>query len=425
MIETFSYSHCSSNFDEKVMFSPYFSLIWESLREGSGPGIMAAMGRHAVRNRTTQAVVSLDSLARNLGRVRDRVGDIQIMGVVKADAYGHGAFPVARTLVEAGATWLGVALPEEGVQLRHQGLQVPILVMGPTPPDQGPLLSEYRLDQMVYHPFHARALSASTGGSREAVRVHLKIDTGMGRLGIHPSEAAAGAKAIVHLPGLELGGVMTHFAAADAADKGHALEQLRRFLEAVREIEAAGIAVPLRHAANSAAILNLPETHLDMVRPGIALYGYPPSLFVSQGHPWEPVLTFMTRIAQMKKVPKGGTVSYGCTYVAPRDILVATLPVGYADGYNRLFSNQGEVLIRGQRAPVIGRVSMDMIMIDVTDVGGAQEGEEVILLGRQGDQAFSADEWAARLGTISYEILCNISKRVPRTYIWQGKILGA
>ncbi len=425
MIETFSYSYCSSNFDEKVMFSPYFSLIWESLREGSGPGIMAAMGRRAVRNRTTQAVVSLDSLARNLGRVRDRVGDIQIMGVVKADAYGHGAFPVARTLVEAGATWLGVALPEEGVQLRRQGLQVPILVMGPTPPDQGPLLSEYRLDQMVYHPFHARALSASTGGSREAVRVHLKIDTGMGRLGIHPSEAAAGAKAIVHLPGLELGGVMTHFAAADAADKGHALEQLRRFLEAVREIEAAGIAVPLRHAANSAAILNLPETHLDMVRPGIALYGYPPSLFVSQGHPWEPVLTFMTRIAQMKKVPKGGTVSYGCTYVAPRDILVATLPVGYADGYNRLLSNQGEVLIRGQRAPVIGRVSMDMIMIDVTDVGGAQEGEEVILLGRQGDQAFSADEWAARLGTISYEILCNISKRVPRTYIWQGKILGA
>ncbi len=386
---------------------------------------MAAMGRRAVRNRTTQAVVSLDSLARNLGRVRDRVGDIQIMGVVKADAYGHGAFPVARTLVEAGATWLGVALPEEGVQLRRQGLQVPILVMGPTPPDQGPLLSEYRLDQMVYHPFHARALSASTGGSREAVRVHLKIDTGMGRLGIHPSEAAAGAKAIVHLPGLELGGVMTHFAAADAADKGHALEQLRRFLEAVREIEAAGIAVPLRHAANSAAILNLPETHLDMVRPGIALYGYPPSLFVSQGHPWEPVLTFMTRIAQVKKVPKGGTVSYGCTYVAPRDILVATLPVGYADGYNRLLSNQGEVLIRGQRAPVIGRVSMDMIMIDVTDVGGAQEGEEVILLGRQGDQAFSADEWAARLGTISYEILCNISKRVPRTYIWQGKILGA
>jgi alanine racemase len=218
---------------------------------------------------------------------------------------------------------------------------------------------------------------------------------------------------------------MTHFAAADTADKGHALEQLRRFLEAVREIEAAGIAVPLRHAANSAAILNLPETHLDMVRPGIALYGYPPSLFVSQGLPWEPVLTFMTRIAQMKKVPKGGTVSYGCTYVAPRDILVATLPVGYADGYNRLLSNQGEVLIRGQRAPVIGRVCMDMIMIDVTDVGGVQEGEEVILLGRQGDQAFLADEWAARLGTISYEILCNISKRVPRTYLWQGKILGA
>lgn len=217
---------------------------------------------------------------------------------------------------------------------------------------------------------------------------------------------------------------MTHFAAADASDKGHALEQLRQFLQAVREIEAAGIAVPFRHAANSAALLDLPESHLDMVRPGIALYGYPPSPSVSQNLPWESVLTFMTRIAQLKKVPKGGTVSYGCTYIAPRDVLVATLPVGYADGYNRLLSNRGHVLIRGQRVPVIGRVCMDMIMVDVTDVGGAQEGEEVILLGRQGDQAVLADEWAVHVGTISYEILCNISKRVPRAYLRQGKILG-
>ncbi len=396
------------------------------MREERGLGIMAQTERRAVRDRVTHAVVSLDALARNLGRVRDRVGEnVQIMGVVKADAYGHGAFPVARTLVEAGATWLGVALPEEGVHLRRQGLQVPILVMGPTPPDQGPLLSEYRLDQMVHHPLHARALAASTKSSRKAVRVHLKIDTGMGRLGIHHSEAAAGAKAVVNLPGLQLGGVMTHFAAADAADKGHALEQLRRFLEAVQEIEAAGIPVPLRHAANSAAILNLPEAHLNMVRPGIALYGYPPSSLVSQDSSWEPVLTFMTRIAQLKKVSKGGTVSYGCTYVAPRDILVATLPVGYADGYNRLLSNRGEVLIRGHRAPVIGRVCMDMIMTDVTDVGGAQEGEEAVLLGRQGDQTVLADEWAERLDTISYEILCNISKRVPRSYIWHGKVLSA
>lgn len=396
------------------------------MRDGSGLGIMAQTERHAVRDRVTHAVVSLDALARNLGRVRDRVGaNVQIMGVVKADAYGHGAFPVARTLVDAGATWLGVALPEEGAHLRRQGLQVPILVMGPTPPDQGPLLFEYRLDQMVYHPLHARALAGITGSSSGGLRVHLKIDTGMGRLGIHPSEAAAGAKAVVNLPGLQLGGVMTHFAAADAADKGHALEQLRRFLEAIREIEASGIAVPLRHAANSAAIVDLPEAHLDMVRPGIVLYGYPPSPFLSQDLSWEPVLTFTTHIAQMKKVPKGGTVSYGCDYSAPRDILVATLPVGYADGFNRLLSNRGEVLIQGQRAPVIGRVCMDMIMIDVTDVGGAQEGDEAILLGRQGDRAVQADEWAERLGTISYEILCNISKRVPRSYFWQGKTLGA
>ncbi|MFQ5848503.1 MAG: alanine racemase [Candidatus Methylomirabilales bacterium] len=379
-----------------------------------------------MKGRGTAAIVSLDAIARNLGRVRDRVGEqVEIMAVVKADAYGHGAVPVARTLVEAGAEWLGVALPEEGVQLRRQGLQVPILVMGPTPPDQTPVLVEHRLDQMVSHRLHARALSTGVGGAGARVRVHLKIDTGMGRLGIHPSEAADAAQAIVRLPGLEFAGAMTHFAAADAPDKGHALEQLRRFLEAVCDIEAAGVVVPLRHAANSAALLDLPETHLDMVRPGIALYGYPPSPSISDEGLWEPGLTFKTSIAQIKQMPKGTTVSYGCTYEAPRDILVATLPVGYADGYNRLLSNRGEVLLRGERAPVIGQVCMDMIMVDVTDVGGVREGEEAVLLGCQGDETLFADEWAARLGTIPYEVLCNISKRVPRSYVRHGKLIDA
>lgn len=370
----------------------------------------------SLKERATQAVVSLDAIARNLGRVRERVGkNVQIMAVVKADAYGHGAGPVARTLIEAGAAWLGVALPEEGMELRRQGLEVPILVMGPTPPDQAPLLFEYQLDQMIPHPLVAQVLSFSGRGSKGRVRVHLKIDTGMGRVGIYPSEAASAAQAIVDLPGLEFGGVMTHFAAADAQDKGHARGQLRRFLDAIREIEAVGVAVPLRHAANSAAILELPEAHLDMVRPGIALYGYPPTY--SADLPWDPTLTFKTCVAQIKKVPKGETVSYGCTYEAPRDILVATLPVGYADGFNRLLSSRGEVLISGRRAPVIGIVCMDMIMVDVTDVGGVREGEEVVLLGRQGDESLLADEWAARLGTITYEVLCNISKRVPRAYL--------
>ena len=371
-----------------------------------------------LKERATQAIVSLDAIARNLGRVRDRVGEnVQIMAVVKADAYGHGAGPVARTLIEAGAAWLGVALPEEGVELRRQGLQVPILVMGPTPPDQAPLLFEYQLDQMVPHPLVAQALSFSGRGSKARVRVHLKIDTGMGRVGIYPSEAATAAAAMVDLPGLEFGGVMTHFAAADAQDKGHARRQLLRFLDAIREIEAAGVAVSLRHAANSAAILDFPEAHLDMVRPGIALYGYPPTRPSSAELPWDPALTFKTCVAQVKKVPKGETVSYGCTYEAPRDILVATLPVGYADGFSRLLSNRGEVLIRGRRAPVIGIVCMDMIMVDVTDVGGVREGEDVILLGRQGGESLLADEWAACLGTITYEVLCNISKRVPRAYV--------
>jgi alanine racemase len=304
-------------------------------------------------------------------------------------------------------------------------VQVPILVMGPTPADQGLLLSEYHLDQVIYHALHARALASSAGGSSTRIRVHLKIDTGMGRLGIHPSEAPAAAKAITQLPALEFAGAMTHFAAADAPDKGHAREQLRRFLEAVREIEAAGVPVPLRHAANSAAALDLREAHLDMVRPGIALYGYPPSPSGARDGAWEHALTFKTRIAQIKKVAKGGTVSYGCTYEAPRDILVATLPVGYADGYNRLLSNRGEVLIRGRRAPVIGQVCMDMIMVDVTDVVGAIEGEEAVLLGRQGDEMLLADEWAARIGTIPYEVLCNIGKRVPRSYLRYGKTVNS
>ncbi len=378
----------------------------------------------AVRGRQTHAVVSLDAVARNLGRIRDHVGaDVEIMAVVKADAYGHGALPVARTLVEAGAGRLGVALPEEGVRLRDRGVQVPILVMGPTGPDQGSVLSDYRLDQVVYHVLHARALSEGASGSSGRMRAHLKIDTGMGRLGINPAEAAAAAKAIVNLPGLEFGGVMSHFAAADAANKGHAREQLRQFLEAIREIEAAGVPIPLRHIANSAAILDLSETHLDMVRPGIALYGYPPSPSAVHDGLWEPALTFKTYIAQIKELPKGATVSYGCTYEAPRDLLVATLPVGYADGYNRLLSNRGQVLIRGQRAPVVGTVCMDMVMVDITEVSGVREGEEGVLLGRQGDETLFADTWAAHLGTITYEVLCNIGKRVPRTYLREGKVI--
>jgi alanine racemase len=378
-----------------------------------------------VGERVTHAHVSLDAICRNFERLRLRVGNhVQVMAVVKADAYGHGAWPVARALVEAGAAWLGVALPEEGVVLRRRGLGVPILVMGPTPADQGSLLSECRLEQMVYHPLHARALAQSLSGTGGRLRVHLKIDTGMGRLGIHPSEAAAAASAIVQMPELEFAGVMTHFAAADAADTGHARKQLRQFLEAVREIEAAGVAVPLRHAANSAALLALPESHLDMVRPGIALYGYPPVLSDDAVERWEPALTFTTRIAQIKKIPKGGTVSYGCTYEAARDILVATLPVGYADGYNRLLSNRGEVLVRGRRAPVVGRVCMDMIMVDVTEIAGVHEGEEVILLGHHGNARLGADTWAAYLDTIPYEVLCSISTRVPRSHLWRGKVVS-
>jgi alanine racemase len=379
-----------------------------------------------MEGRVTQAVVSLDAIARNLLRVREQVGKgVQIIAVVKADAYGHGALPVSQILTEAGAEWLGVALPEEGACLRRQGISVPILVMGPSPPDRAPLLLEYHLDQMVYSLSLAQRLSTFARGQRKRIGVHLKVDTGMGRVGVHPAEATATARAITHLPGVAFKGVMTHFAAADAVDKSHAQGQLQQFLSAIEEMKAAGIAPPLRHAANSAAILDLREAHLDAVRPGIVLYGYPPSRHVSQKLSWEPAMVLKSCIAQIKKVPRGGTVSYGCTFTAPRDIVVATLPVGYADGYNRLLSNRGEVLIRGTRAPVVGQVCMDMIIVDVTGLGGVQEGEEVVLMGTQGGEALWADRWAEYLQTIPYEVLCNISRRVPRTHLWQGRPLSS
>lgn len=368
--------------------------------------------------RPVYAVVDLEAIVENVKGIRARVGSsVKIMAVVKADAYGHGAVEVSRAALEAGADWLGVAIPEEGAELRRAGIQAPILVLGPTPPSQADLVAAFDLDQMLSSLPLAQALSRSASERGRRIGVHLKVDTGMGRVGVPPSEAVAFAKRILLLPGLDLRGLMTHLAKADEADKTHALAQLKLFQEVDEALRSEGIQGFFRHAANSAAILDLPEAFLDLVRPGIILYGYYPSKAVSRSVPLRPALSFIAQVASLKEVPEGTGISYGWTFIAPKPLKVATLPFGYADGYSRLLSNRGEVLIRGRRARVIGRVCMDMVMVDVTDIPGVEVGDEAVIYGRQGEEAISVEEVAEGLGTISYELLSMISKRVPRIYI--------
>jgi len=340
------------------------------------------------------------------------------MAVVKAEAYGHGAVPVARVALDAGATWLGVAIPEEAVPLRAAGISARILVLGPIAPEQADLVAAHGLDECVCDLAQAEALDRAARARGRVLALHLKVETGMGRVGLRPPEVRAVAEKIRTLSSVRLVGLMTHFAEAEAEDPAFAREQLARFAEAARDLAAAAIAAPIRHAANSAGLLFLPEARLDLVRPGIMLYGCHPR---GRGHPADPplrpALRFRTAISQIHDVPRGESVSYGRTFVAPRDLRVATLPAGYADGVGRLLSNRGHVLVRGRRVPIIGRVCMDMTMVDVTGLPDIRVGDEAVLIGRQGEEEISADEVAEAQGTISYEVLCRIGPRVPRVYL--------
>ncbi|OGB92182.1 MAG: alanine racemase [candidate division NC10 bacterium RIFCSPLOWO2_02_FULL_66_22] len=369
--------------------------------------------------RPTHAEIDLSAIAANVALACRLAGpETRVMAVVKADAYGHGAVPVARVALGAGATWLGVAIPEEAVPLREAGIACGILVLGPIAPDQADLVAAHDLDQCVSDQAQAEALDRAARARGRVLALHLKVDTGMGRVGLRPREVRRVAEKIWALPSVRLAGLMTHFADAEADEPGFAREQLVRFAEAARELAAAGIPAPLRHAANSAALLFLPEARLDLVRPGIMLYGYHPrGPRGGPESPLRPALRLRTAISQIQDVAQGESVSYGRTFVAPRDLRVATLPVGYADGCGRLLSNRGRVLIRGQRVPIVGRVCMDMTMVDVSGFPDVRVGDEAVLIGRQGADEITADEVAELQGTISYEVLCRIGPRVPRIYL--------
>jgi len=369
-------------------------------------------------DRPTVATIDLGALAHNYTEAARRADGRNVLSVVKAQAYGHGAVPVARKLVELGSAMLGVALVEEGRDLRDAGITVPILVMGPVFPEQAEEIVRAKLTPAVFTQEQARALSAAVAGTTAKVAVHVKVDTGMGRIGVGAEEALAFITTISGLPGISVEGLMTHFADADLRDKAFAASQLDRFEALLRSLELKGMSIPLRHAANSAAVLEYDRALLTMVRPGLMLYGYNP-LESGTTVDLRPVLSLTTRIAFVKEVPAGVPISYGRTFVSKRESLIATIPIGYADGYGRGLSNKGEALVRGVRVPVAGRVCMDMTMLDVTGVPGVAEGDEVVLIGRQGGQRITADDIAAKTGTIAYEVLCGISGRVPR--ILQGK----
>ncbi|MCU0558739.1 MAG: alanine racemase [Desulfobacterales bacterium] len=378
------------------------------------------------------AEIDIDAIAHNVSELRRITHpNARLMAVVKANGYGHGAVEVARTALASGAAWLGVARLPEAVLLREAGLGAPILVFGYTPPQAAGRLAEFDLRQSVYSLAAAEAYSAAAAAQGKRIRVHLKVDTGMGRLGMVPaalSGKASGngvgqefireAAAIARLPGLEAEGIFTHFAAADSADISYAERQLALFGEVLSALRAAGLEFALRHAANSAALIALPDSHLDLVRPGIALYGLAPSDEVDlTGISLQPAMALKTRIIHLKSVPAGTCISYGMTYRTPSPTLIATIPAGYADGYRRLFSSKGEMLVGGRRTPVVGRVCMDLTMLDVGALPNVQLEDEVVIFGKQGNEFISADDLARALGTINYEITCDLTARVPRVYV--------
>jgi len=369
--------------------------------------------------RPVWAEIDLKAVAHNVREIREITSPTaQLMAVVKADGYGHGAYQIAKVALANGAKRLAVAILNEGLELRKQGIEVPILVLGYTPEEQAEIIVENDIIQTIFSLPLAQALSQAAGKLNKKVKVHIKLDTGMGRVGLLPEEAVDFIKQAMALPNLEVEGMFTHFAVADETDKEYTQEQFAKFQGVLEKLEQEGITLPFYHVANSATIIDLPEMHLNMVRPGIILYGlYPSSDVLKEKIELQPALTLKTKIGYLKRVKEGTSISYGRRYIAPEERIIATLPIGYADGFTRLFFAKGEVLVKGQRAPLVGRVCMDQCMIDVTDIPEVRVGEEVVLIGKQGEGNIPVEELAEKIGTINYEIVCMIGKRVPRVYL--------
>ena len=372
------------------------------------------------------AEIDLDAVDFNIKSIIKRVdGRAKLIGTVKADAYGHGAIEVARVLEENGVDIFSVAMLDEAINLRKQGLDKTILMLGLTPPEYIKEALEYDVILPVVNYAEAVKISEAAKELGKKAVIHIKLDTGMGRIGFRADckETADEIEKISKLENIEINGIFTHFCTSDCKDKTFTKIQKERFINTVDAVEKRGIHIPLKHASASAGLMDFDDMFFNAVRPGIILYGYYPSDEVMKERlPLKPVMSLKTYVTFIKEIEKGDSLGYGRTYIADEKRTIATIPAGYADGYNRLLSNKGRVLVNGKSAPIKGRICMDQFMVDITGID-AKEWDEVVLLGKQGNDEITADEIADTIGTISYEVLCMVSKRVPRVYIRNGKVI--
>lgn len=376
------------------------------------------------QGRPAWAEIDLDAIAHNVRSIRGLLGNqVQLMAVVKANAYGHGAVQVARAALEAGASKLAVACVDEAIQLRRAGVREAILILGYVPPWQTEQVLENELQITLSTWELASSLSARATALGLQATVHVKVDTGFGRFGLLPEEVLDFVRRLRSLPSLHLEGLWTHFATADERDKSYTRRQLATYLDTLKALNEAGVSIPCRHVANSAATMEMPETHLDMVRCGIALYGLYPSAEVERTVDLKPAMSLKARVGRIRVLPAGSSISYGRTYITHQPTRVALVPFGYADGFHRSLSNRGSVLVGGRSVSVVGRVCMDQFVVNVQDVSKVKPDDEVVLIGHQGGEQLTAEEVALAAGTINYEVVCSVSARVPRLYYKGGRLV--
>jgi len=372
------------------------------------------------------ANIDLDAICDNILSTRKLVGyTTKIMAIIKSDGYGHGAVPIAKALDDIGVEAYGIAIIEEGIELRKAGIQKPLLILGYTPKEQYKQLVQYDISQTIFQYSSAEELSKEALRQNKVAKIHIKLDTGMSRIGFSDTEEnIEEIKKISFLKGIKIEGIFTHFACADEANKASAYNQLNRYLCFVKRLEQEEISIPIKHISNSAGIIDLPEAYLDMVRSGISTYGLYPSDEVNKDKLiLKPAMEIKTHVSYVKEIDPDIGVSYGSTYVTTRKTRIATIPVGYGDGYPRQLSSKGRVLIHGKSAPILGRVCMDQFMVDITEIENVKQGDVVTLVGKDGEEYISVEELATMTNSFNYEFICNVGKRIPRIYYREGKII--
>lgn len=368
--------------------------------------------------------IDLDAIAYNCRQVKKWIGEkTELAAVIKGNAYGHGTVMVAKIALENGATRFAAARVDEAVQVRKAGIEAPILVLGYVPAEEMETVVRWRITPPIMHWHTAEAVSGISSSQGVITPVHVKVDTGMGRFGLFPDEVVDFVKRLIELPGIRLEGLYTQFAVADEADKTYTYKQWDIYKKVLKDLEEAGIHIPIRHVCNSAATLNFPEMHLEMVRCGTAIYGHYPSPVTNHSVPLRPAMTLKSRVGRIRTLPSGSSTSYGRTYTTTRPTTVALVPIGFGDGLSRKLSNKGSVLIRGKRAPIVGRVCMDQCIVDVSAIPDVQQDDEAVLFGRQDGAEITAEEIASLMDSINYVVLKAVTARVPRVYLKGGKVV--